>query len=296
MGFSSLNGRDDESKKRGGGALGTKKDVKVIEILSLTCFPLCQAEVELCGGEAFILNQLHNGPRSVDNIKKIRERNRELNKFLTMEELFWKQRAQTKWLAHGDCNTKFFQRKACSRKKRNEIKGLENSRGVWCEELRDITTIVEYYFSNHFSSNGVDATAVEMTTSNMVTVMSDELNRDLMKPFDKDEIQKASKAPKSNGLHAIFYPKNLGHCEQGRGLGLFECAQQWDGDGDLNKTNMVLIPKVTSPCNILEFRSISLCNVIYKVISKAIANRFKLALSLLVWFCLYMSWNRFNNL
>lgn len=43
----------------------------------------------------------------------------------------------------------------------------------------------------------------------------------------------------------------------------------------LNHTFIALISKIQNPERVMEFRPISLCNVIYKIISKVIANRLK---------------------
>ena len=43
----------------------------------------------------------------------------------------------------------------------------------------------------------------------------------------------------------------------------------------LNETYICLIPKVKSPQKIIEFRHISLCNMLYKIIYKVLANRLK---------------------
>ena len=84
-----------------------------------------------------------------------------------------------------------------------------------------------------------------------------------------------TKAPGPDGMNALFY-KKFWHVV---GKDVVTAVLDFLNDGillpALNHIDIVLIPKVKISEKMSDFRPISLCNVIYKIISNVLANRLK---------------------
>ena len=108
-----------------------------------------------------------------------------------------------------------------------------------------------------------------------------EMNRDLCRLYIEEEIGNALfqigplKAPGPDGFPARFFQRNWGLMKADiitAVQNFFETGVLPDG---VNDTCIVLIPKIQFPEQLKDFRPISLCNVIYKVVSKCLVNRLR---------------------
>lgn len=110
----------------------------------------------------------------------------------------------------------------------------------------------------------------------------------LCTPITKMEIETtvfqmdSNKAPGPDGFHPSFYQHmrpTIQHDIYGMVASFFNRGYLLK---ELNKTNVVLIPKQHNPNQLKDFRPISLCNVSYRIISKVLANRLQPLLSQLI--------------
>jgi hypothetical protein len=107
------------------------------------------------------------------------------------------------------------------------------------------------------------------------------MNENLLSSFTSKEVKKAAfsigdlKALGLDGLHAIFYKRFWSICGEDITNEVLQAMNTCVIPEGWNDTTVVLIPKVDNLESITQYRPISLCNVIYKIISKMLAQRLK---------------------
>ena len=254
------------------------------------CLDRCKAELLRWNKEEFDnvgakvvdlqakLALLENQPTSPNQIHDLRKTRIELNCWLDREDKMWRQRARQNWFQGGDRNMKFFHAKASDRQSKNHIDDIFYGNGVWREEEAEIARIfVEYYTDLFSSSIPVDFKEILYIVGPKVL---GEMNASLACMFHECEVYQALKqmyplkARGPDGMPPLFYQHFWSTC------GCVVCKTVLDflnrgiSPPNFNQTHIELVPKVKEPKHVTNFKPISLCNVIYKIASKAIANIF----------------------
>ncbi|MCH87437.1 CNGC5-like protein [Trifolium medium] len=182
------------------------------------------------------------------------------------------------WLRDGDSNTKFFHMSATIKNKMNKIEKLINDDNIEVREQNELCEVARRYFDTLFQQNNGEHDAIINLVLPKITVDD---NMRLTAPITKEELRQAlfqmhpDKSSGPDGFNLAFYQHFWNLCNDD----IFAVVQEWlERDyfpTSLNETNICLIPKCDKPTNMKDLRPISLCNVLYKMVSKLLANRLK---------------------
>lgn len=191
----------------------------------------------------------------------------------------FKQCSRIDWLKEGDRNTAFFHAKSREQAQTNWISALKKEDGSIITNQDDLETeAMDFYLKLFTRQEVLDPGPILNCVPGKVT---EQMNEMLLKPFQEDEVREAlfmmnpNKAPGPDGLTAGFYQHHWELIGPSVTNAVLDFLQGGDMPEKVNMTTIVLIPKVKQPQEMKQFRPISLCNVVYKICSKLLANRMR---------------------
>jgi hypothetical protein len=226
-----------------------------------------------------IQRRVHAGNKTRGLVSLENKLQQELDTILKKEELMWFQRSRVHWLKDGDRNTKYYQMKAVTRRRKNNVLMLKGENGQWVDNVNQIRSMATDFYQKLFTMNQLHGDWYQ--TDVTYPRLSSEALGELSSPITNDEVRRAMfhmnpwKAPGLDGFLAGFYQKSWSIV--GRKVCDF-VKEVWTNPSiisEVNQTNICLIPKIQQPEYISQFRPISLCNTIYKVVSKVVVERLK---------------------
>ena len=210
-----------------------------------------------------------------------------LNTLLKAEEKYYKQRSRVRWASVGDRNTPFYHSMVTHHASRNHIHFLKDANDNSIYGVEEIKAHAADYFNGILGSTDLPvSSATSEELRNLLPFRCTEIQQNYLKrEVTAVEIKGTlfsmplNKSPGPDGYSVEFIRASWDIV----GVDIINAVREFFKNGrllkDMNTTAIALIPKKSEACSLGDYRPISCCNIIYKLISKIIANRLKPILS-----------------
>ncbi|KAK9217220.1 hypothetical protein WN943_005845 [Citrus x changshan-huyou] len=145
--------------------------------------------------------------------------------------------------------------------------------------------LISHYFSHLFATVGGYNIEVLDCVEKKIT---DDQNSVLLVPFTENDVKVAlfdmhpDKSPGPDGMNSVFYQRFWNTVGEDVTNACLSFINNCSLPVGLNDTSVVLIPKKQKPEILSDMRPIALCNVLYKIVAKMLANRMKSVLGSVV--------------
>lgn len=187
-------------------------------------------------------------------------------------EILWRLKSRIKWLQKGGGNTKFFHASVKNKKKSQIIDRMVLEDCIVLKSADDIHEGAVQFFKDLLLISPISMGVNDLAL--LTSIITMEENLFLCKPPILEEVKDAlwsipkDSSPGPDGFSASFFITAWDIVKDD----LLVVATEFFGGTPLTSalgaTNIFLIPKVEAPDSFAKFRPISLCSVVYKVLSK----------------------------
>lgn len=245
------------------------------------------SNVQLRSKEAFerltdVQRQLHSQP-SQSLFEEEKQAQETWNFWSATEEAFFMSKSRICWLKDGDSNTRFFYQSVKSNLAKNTIHYLRYENGNKVTDPDQLKVLIEHYYTSLLGSVNLDIRP--LSNSQINSIHTYRCNTDLASRLvaipSAEEIRLAllalprNKVPGPDGFSSEFFTSS------GKLVGtdvivvITEFFTTSRMQRQVNVTTIALIPKNIGAEKLADFRPLSCCNTVYKVIAQIIDFRLK---------------------
>ncbi|KAK2653179.1 hypothetical protein Ddye_013035 [Dipteronia dyeriana] len=211
----------------------------------------------------------------------LRNRENELLSYYTLtlqaKEDLLRQKSRIQWLKAGDRNSSYFFKAINGRGNRSKIHSITGDDGSLIEGDIPVKNEAIHHFQNILGCSMLVRHGIGTLSNIIDNVISNDHDDSMDRDVTNDEIREVcfslhpNKAPGPDGFNAYFFKKTWDIVSED----VINDIQEFFRSGhllkDLSTTILALVPKVPNPSKLKDFRPISCCNTLYKIIAKIIA-------------------------
>ena len=186
-------------------------------------------------------------------------------------EWLLRQKARSRWLKQGDCNSRYFHLMMNANRRHNSLKGAMID-GTWIDDPYKVKEEVRSFFSQRFQEADTHRPRLDGICFQSISQQHNDM---LVDHFQEEEVKQAiwdcgsDKSPGLDGMNFKFTKQFWQLIKSDVLRFLDEFYANGVFPRGYNASFIVLIPKVANPQFLNDYKPISLIDCMYKIVSKS---------------------------